>query len=43
MQKAQFKQTTSDWVDYYKPLTWAGLGIAGIWGLSMLGLRYTPW
>lgn len=43
MQKAQFKQTTSDWVDFYKPLAWAGLTIASIWGLTLLGLRYTPW
>ena len=43
MQKAHFKQTTSDWVDYYKPFAWIGLTIAGVWGLSLLGLRYTPW
>ncbi len=43
MQKAQFKQTTSDWVDYYLPLAWAGLITAALWGLSLLGLRYTPW
>jgi Ca-activated chloride channel family protein len=43
MQKANFKQTTSDWVDYYKPLAWAGLVAAAIWGLTLFGLRYTPW
>ncbi len=43
MQKAHFKQTTSDWVDYYKPFAWVGLAIAGLWGLTLLGLRYTPW
>jgi Ca-activated chloride channel homolog len=43
MQKAKFKQVTSDWVDYYRPLALAGLVIAGFWGLSQLGLRYTPW
>ena len=43
MQKAKFKQTTSDWVDYYRPLSLAGLILAGLWGLGLLGLRYTPW
>jgi Ca-activated chloride channel family protein len=43
MQKAKFKQTTADWVDFYKPLAWTGLAIAGLWALSLLGLRYTPW
>jgi Ca-activated chloride channel homolog len=43
MQKAKFKQITSDWVDYYRPLCLAGLVVAGLWGLSSLGLRYTPW
>jgi Ca-activated chloride channel family protein len=43
MQKAKFKQVTSDWVDYYQPLALAGLVIAGLWGLGLLGLRYTPW
>jgi hypothetical protein len=43
MQKAKFKQVTSDWVDYYRPLCLTGLIIAAIWGLGLLGLRYTPW
>lgn len=43
MQKAKFKQVTSDWVDYYRPLALAGLVLAGIWGLCLFGLRYTPW
>jgi hypothetical protein len=43
MQKAKFRQVTSDWVDFYRPLCLAGLSIAGLWGLSLLGLRYTPW
>lgn len=43
MQKAKFKQVTSDWVDYYHPLCLAGLVVAALWGLSLLGLRYTPW
>lgn len=43
MQKAKFKPVTADWVDYYRPLSFAGLIIAGLWGLGRLGLRYTPW
>jgi|RhiMethySRZTD1v2_1073278.scaffolds.fasta_scaffold184455_2 Ca-activated chloride channel family protein len=43
MQKTRFKQTTSDWVDYYLPLACIGLGAAGLWGMTLLGLRYTPW
>lgn len=43
MQKAKFKQVTSDWVDHYRPLSLAGLIIGGLWGLSLFGLRYTPW
>jgi Ca-activated chloride channel family protein len=43
MQKAKFKQVTSDWVDDYRKLAFAGLILAGLWGLGMLGLRYTPW
>ena len=43
MQKAKFKQVTSDWVDYYRPLSLAGLIITTVWGLCLLGLRYTPW
>ena len=43
MHQARFKQVTADWVDYYRPLSLAGLVVAGIWGLGMLGLRYTPW
>jgi Ca-activated chloride channel family protein len=43
MQKAHFKQVTADWVDNYRPLSIAGLVAAGLFGFSLLGLRYTPW
>jgi Ca-activated chloride channel family protein len=43
MQKAKFRQTTSDWVDFYRPLSFAGLAAAGLWVLTLFGLRYTPW
>ena len=43
MQKAHFKQSTADWVDDYSLLSWTGLGTCLLYGLSLLGLRYTPW
>jgi Ca-activated chloride channel homolog len=43
MQKARFKQTTADWVDYYNPFAISGLSILGLTVLTLLGLRYTPW
>jgi Ca-activated chloride channel family protein len=43
MQKARFKQTTADWVDAYTPIALAGLGSVLLYGLSLLGLRYSPW
>jgi Ca-activated chloride channel homolog len=43
MQKARFKQMTADWVDDYTPLAMAGLATISLYGLSLLGLRYTPW
>ena len=43
MQKAKFKQVTSDWVDYYRPLATVGLSLAALFGLTLFGLRYTPW
>jgi Ca-activated chloride channel family protein len=43
MQKARFKQTRADWVDAYTPLSLAGLGSVLFYGLSLLGLRYSPW
>lgn len=43
MQKAKFKQVTSDWVDWYRPLSLAGLGLLGFGMMGWFGLRYTPW
>ena len=43
MQKARFKQVTADWVDHYTPMALSGLSVAALFGLSLLGLRYTPW
>jgi Ca-activated chloride channel family protein len=30
-------------VDFFEPFVWAGLVLAGIHGLALFGLRYTPW
>lgn len=43
MQKARFKPTTADWVDFYRPLAFSGLGLGAAWLLTLFGLRYTPW
>jgi Ca-activated chloride channel homolog len=43
MQKARFKQVTADWVDNYTGLSITGLIATGLYLLSLLGLRYTPW
>lgn len=43
MQKTRFKQVTADWVDDFTPLSIAGLVAASLFGLSLLGLRYSPW
>lgn len=43
MQKARFKQVTAEWVDDYLPLSLAGLAVAVLSTLSLLGLRFTPW
>jgi Ca-activated chloride channel homolog len=43
MQKARFKQMTADWVDHFTPLALTGLAVASFYGLTLLGLRYTPW
>lgn len=43
MQKARFKQVTADTVFVYKPFSIAGLAVAGLWLLSLFGLRFTPW
>lgn len=43
MQKARFKQVTADWVDDWLPLSTVGLAATGLFALSLLGLRFTPW
>ena len=43
MQKARFKQVSDEWVDDYIALAIAGLSVAVLYALSLLGLRYNPW
>jgi Ca-activated chloride channel family protein len=43
MKQAKFVPTFVETVDYFEPFALAGLVLAGLWGLSLLGLRYTPW
>lgn len=43
MQKARFKQSAADWVDDFTPMSLTGLASLLLYGLSLLGLRFSPW
>jgi Ca-activated chloride channel family protein len=43
MQKVKFKQSAPMAIDWYEPLAIAGLVLAALQALALLGLRYTPW
>jgi Ca-activated chloride channel homolog len=43
MQKAPLKRVTPDPVDFFQPFALAGLGIGGLYLLTLFGLRHTPW
>ncbi len=43
MQKAPLKRVTPDPVDFFEPFAFAGLGIGGLYLLTLFGLRHTPW
>lgn len=43
MQQAPIKRLAPDPVDFFQPYAIAGLSIAGLWLLTLFGLRYTPW
>jgi len=43
MQKAPLKRVTPDPVDFFQPFAIAGLGIGGLYLLTLFGLRHTPW
>ncbi|BCX48375.1 VonWillebr and factor type A domain-containing protein [Haloferula helveola] len=43
MQKANFKPSTAEWVDYHEPFAIAGVSALLLYSITLLGLRYTPW
>jgi len=43
MQKAPLKRVTPDPIDFFEPFALAGLGIGGLYLLTLFGLRHTPW
>lgn len=43
MEKAPLKRVTPDPVDFFQPFALAGLGIGGVFLLTLFGLRPTPW
>ncbi len=43
MQKSPLKQVTPDPVDFFGPFSMAGLGVGGLYLLTLFGLRHTPW
>ena len=43
MQKAPLKRVTPDPIDFFEPFALAGLGIGGVYLLTLFGLRHTPW
>ena len=43
MQKAPLKRVMPDPVDFFEPFSLAGLGIGGLYLLTLFGLRLTPW
>ncbi len=42
MQKAPLKRVMPDPIDFYQPLSLAGLGIGALYLLTLFGLRHTP-
>jgi Ca-activated chloride channel homolog len=43
MTKAKLEQGTPELVDWFFPFCIAGLSVLGLYVLTLLGLRYTPW
>ena len=43
MKQAKFTPTFVETVDYFEPFAVAGAGLLAVWGLTLFGLRYTPW
>ncbi len=43
MNRAKMEKTAAETMDDFAPFCVAGLSLLGLTGLSLLGLRYTPW
>ncbi len=43
LQKARYRETLNDWVDWYRPVALAGMALLGLFGIGLLGIRFTPW
>jgi len=43
MRPAKIEIVESEKIDHFRPWCISGLGMLGVWSLSLLGLRYTPW
>jgi Ca-activated chloride channel family protein len=43
MNKARLEKTAAETMDNFEPFCIAGLSLLGLTGLTLLGLRYTPW
>jgi Ca-activated chloride channel family protein len=43
MNRAKLEKTAAESMDHFGPFCVAGLSLVGLTGLSLLGLRYTPW
>lgn len=43
MQKTKLEKVAAETRDRFKPWAVAGLGLLGLCGVGLLGLRYTPW
>jgi len=43
MHPVRIKQTQAEPVDRFSPFALAGIALLGLYGLSLLGVRYTPW
>lgn len=43
MNRAKLEKSAAETIDHFAPFCIAGLSLLGLTGLSLLGLRYTPW
>lgn len=43
MHRIRIRPTDRESIDFFGPFAWTLIGAAGLYGLSLLGVRYTPW